>query len=97
MERLTISLPSELRGRMEQIASKRGMSLAAFVREAIEDASRSAGNDDKRARPRPKSLGAYNSGHRNTAQLASDMQRIVELGLAAVEAEELRLAREVPE
>lgn len=65
MERTTLSLPSELLRRLRLIAAERRTSIAALVREALEEKVRSY-------RPRPRSLGIGASGHKDTARRSSD-------------------------
>jgi predicted transcriptional regulator len=61
MERITITIPDELRTRLRRLAAERGVSMATIVREAL---------DEKLAgpRPRPLSLGAGSSGERDIAR-----------------------------
>ena len=61
MERTTISIPDELLQRLRMIAAERGSSIAALVREALEEKTRNY-------RPRPRSLGAGSSSHTDTAR-----------------------------
>ena len=65
MERTTISMPDELLNRLRLIAAERHTSIAALVREALEEKTRSY-------RPRPRSLGIGASGHTDTARLAGE-------------------------
>lgn len=65
MERTTISMPDDLLKRLRLIAAERHTSIAALVREAIEEKTRSY-------RPRPRSLGIGASGHTDTARLAGE-------------------------
>ena len=65
MLRTTISVPDALLKRLRLIASDRGTSMAALVREALEEKSRSY-------RPRPGSLGTGASGHTATARRTSE-------------------------
>jgi len=60
MERTTISLPEELLKRLRLIAAERGTSMAALIREALED--KVGGH-----RPKPKSLGIGDSGYTDTS------------------------------
>lgn len=65
MERTTISLPDELLERLRLIAAERRTSMAALVREALEDKVQSH-------RPRPRSLGIGASGHTDTARRTAE-------------------------
>jgi predicted transcriptional regulator len=65
MHRTTIMLPDEAIERLRRLAAERGISMAALIREAIEekvDASR----------PRPRSLGIGSSGLTDVARRAGD-------------------------
>jgi metal-responsive CopG/Arc/MetJ family transcriptional regulator len=61
MERTTISLSEQLLGRLRRIAAEEGRSIAALVREAVEEKVEAY-------RPKPRSLGIGASGHRDTAR-----------------------------
>jgi metal-responsive CopG/Arc/MetJ family transcriptional regulator len=61
MTRTTVSLPEELLTRLRLIAAERGTSMAALIRQALEETVR-------RHRPRPRSLGAGASGRSDTAR-----------------------------
>ena len=61
MERTTISLPEELLDRLRLIAAERRTSMAALVREALQEKV-------AEHRPRPRSLGVGASGHVDTAR-----------------------------
>ena len=63
--RTTISLPEHLLKRLRVMAAERGSSMAALIREALEDKSATY-------RPRPRSLGVGASGHRDTARRAGE-------------------------
>ncbi|MBI3928771.1 MAG: CopG family transcriptional regulator [Armatimonadetes bacterium] len=65
MERTTISLPAELIRRVKMLAAQRGTSMAALIREALEE--KTAGH-----RPLPRSLGIADSGHTDTAYLTGE-------------------------
>jgi metal-responsive CopG/Arc/MetJ family transcriptional regulator len=65
MERTTISLPRELLQRLRRIASERRTSMAALIREAVEQKLESY-------RPRPRSIGIGASGHTDTARRAGE-------------------------
>lgn len=61
MERTTISLPEDLLERARRVALERQTSMAALVREALEEKVASH-------RPRPRSLGMGASGDTDTAR-----------------------------
>ena len=60
MERTTISLPEELLQRLRLIAAARRTSMAALIREAVEEKVRSNP-------PKPRSLGMGDSGYTDTS------------------------------
>ncbi len=55
----------ELLQRLRQVAVERHISLAALIREALEEKA-------QHHRPRPRSLGIGDSGHTDTARRAGD-------------------------
>jgi metal-responsive CopG/Arc/MetJ family transcriptional regulator len=65
MERTTISIPDELLQRLRVMAVERRTSIAALVREALEEKTRSY-------RPRPRSLGIGASGYTDNAPRTSE-------------------------
>lgn len=65
MNRTTLTLDEETRRRLRRIAAERGISMAAVIREAIDDAV-------ERHAPRPRSLGIGASGTHDTARRAGD-------------------------
>ena len=65
MERTTISIPDELLERLRLMAAERRTSMAALIREALEEKT-------KTHRPRLRSLGMGASGHSDTARSAGD-------------------------
>ena len=67
MERTTISISDELLQRLRVIAAERRTSMAALVREALEEKVKSY-------RPRPRSLGIGASGYTDTATKAGDLR-----------------------
>lgn len=67
MLRTTISLSDELLQRLRVMAAERRTSIAALVREALEEKAKSY-------RPRPRSLGIGASGHSDTARLAGEQR-----------------------
>lgn len=68
MERTTISLPENLIKQLRIQAAERRTSMAALIREAIEEKVAATAR-----RPRPKSLGIAASGHTDTARSATDL------------------------
>jgi len=66
MDRTTISLPPELHKKLRILAAEQGISMAALIRQAIEEKA-------VKERPKPKSIGMGASGYTDTAQKASDM------------------------
>ena len=67
MERTTISIPDDLLKRLRVMAAERRTSMAALIREALDEKAQSY-------RPRPRSWGIGASGHTDTASKASDIQ-----------------------
>ena len=67
MQRTTISLPEELLDRLRLLAAQRRTSMAALIREAIEE--KASGS-----RPLPRSLGAFDSGTTDTARESADVR-----------------------
>ena len=67
MERTTISLPEELLERLRLIAAERRTSMAALIREAVEEKVRGH-------RPRPRSWGIGASGYTDTASKAGNIR-----------------------
>jgi hypothetical protein len=65
MRRTTIVAPEELLERLRALAFERRTSMAAVIREALEEKARSY-------RPRPKSLGIGASGQADTARRTAD-------------------------
>jgi hypothetical protein len=55
VQRTTIVAPEELLDRLRRVAAERGTSMAAIIREALEEKV-------ARHRPRPRSLGIGDSG-----------------------------------
>jgi hypothetical protein len=64
MQRLTISLPHELLANLRLMAAERGVSMAAIVREALEEKTRAR-------RPKPTFIGIADSGYTDTSELLS--------------------------
>jgi hypothetical protein len=65
MKRTTITAPDELLQRLRHVADERHMSLAALIREALEEKA-------QYKRSRLRSLGIGASDHTDTAQRAGD-------------------------
>jgi predicted transcriptional regulator len=65
MDRTTISLDDATRRRLRRLAAERGVSMAALIREAIDE------KVDRQA-PKPKSLGIGASGTTDTAGRTAD-------------------------
>ena len=65
MKRTTISLPDDLLKRLRVRAAERGISMAAVVREALEEKA-------AEGRPKPKHLGIIDSGQRDLARRISE-------------------------
>ena len=65
MDRTTITLEIETRARLRRIAAERGISMAALIREAIDETI-------ERHAPRPRSLGVGASGTTDTARKAGE-------------------------
>jgi hypothetical protein len=61
MERTTLTLDADTRRRLRRIAAERGISMAALIREAIDEAV-------ERHAPKPRSLGVGASGTPDTAR-----------------------------
>jgi predicted transcriptional regulator len=67
MERTTISLPRDLIVKLRVMAAERRTSMAAIIREALEEKARAQ-------RPKPKSIGMGESQYTDTAEKAGDMR-----------------------
>ncbi len=65
MNRTTISLPERLLKRLRLMAAERATSMAALIREALEEKA-------ARHPPRPRSLGIGASGHSGTARRTAE-------------------------
>jgi metal-responsive CopG/Arc/MetJ family transcriptional regulator len=65
VERTTISLPRELIVKLRVMAAERRTSMAAIIREALEEKANSH-------RPKPTFLGMIDSGYTDTSRLASE-------------------------
>ncbi len=65
MQRTTILAPEELLERLRHVAIERHTSMAALIREALEEKVKSH-------RPRPRSLGIGDSGHSDTARRTAE-------------------------
>ncbi len=69
MERTTISLPEDLIKQLRIQAAEQRTSMAALIREAVEEKVAAAAG-----RSRPKSLGAAAFGHTDTGRSASGLR-----------------------
>ena len=67
MERTTISMPEETLRRLRILAAERRTSMAALIREAVEEKLEAPSR-------RPQSLGIAESGQRDTARLAGEQR-----------------------
>jgi hypothetical protein len=67
MDRTTLSLDRETRRRLRRIAADRGISMAALIREAIDETL-------ERHAPRPRSLGVGASGVPGTARESAEVR-----------------------
>jgi predicted transcriptional regulator len=67
MNRTTLTLDEETRRRLRRIAAERGVSMAAVIREAIDEAV-------ERHAPAPRSLGIGASGKPDTGRLAGEVR-----------------------
>lgn len=61
LRRTTIMAPDDVLDRLQRGAAERGVSLAALIREALEEKA-------KTLRPKPRSLGLGDSGHTDTSR-----------------------------
>jgi predicted transcriptional regulator len=67
MDRTTLTLDEATRRRLRKIAADRGISMAALIREAIDDVV-------ERHAPTPRSLGIGASGVRDTGRRAGEVR-----------------------
>ena len=67
MDRTTLTLDEATRRRLRKIAAERGMSMAALIREAIDEVL-------ERHAPPPRSLGVGASGTPDTGRLAGEVR-----------------------
>ncbi len=67
MDRTTLSLDIETRKRLRRIAAERGISMAALIREAIDETV-------ERHAPKPRSLGVGASGTIDTGRRSGDVR-----------------------
>jgi hypothetical protein len=65
MNRTTLSLDDNVRKRLRRLAAERGVSMATFIREAIDEKVDRSG-------PKPRSLGIGASGTSDTARRSSE-------------------------
>ncbi len=68
MDRTTLSLPDETRRRLRRLAAEHGVSMAALIREAIEEKLERLAS----LPPKPRSLGIGASGVSDTARRSGD-------------------------
>ncbi|MSQ35653.1 MAG: ribbon-helix-helix protein, CopG family [Dehalococcoidia bacterium] len=72
MKRTTISLPEELLRRLRMLAAERGTSMAALIREAVEDKAGPAA-----AQPRPKpTLAIFASAKGDLSRRSADERAV---------------------
>ncbi len=71
MRRTTIVAPEELLERLRRVGAERGISLAAVIREALEEKANTY-------RPRPRSLGIGDSGRSDIARRTAEEPAIPE-------------------
>ncbi len=71
MQRTTIVAPEDVLERLRQLAAERGTSMAALIREALEEKA-------ERHRPRPRSLGLGDSGRADISVLTADEPAVPE-------------------
>ena len=69
MGRITLTLDDATRRRLRRIAAERGVSMAALIREAIDETI-------ERHAPRPRSLGIGASGVDDTGRRSADERAI---------------------
>lgn len=69
MKRTTIVADDDLLVRLKVAAVHRGVSMAALIREALEDKVAAV-------RPKPRSLGIAESGHADTSTLAGEQRPV---------------------
>ena len=69
MTRTTISVPVDLLKRLRVIAAEQRTSMAALIRQALEQVAAAH-------RPRPKSIGIGDSGHTDTARRAGEERAV---------------------
>ncbi len=67
MDRTTLTLDEETRRRLRRIAAERGVSMAALIREAVDEII-------ERDSPAPRSIGIASSGTRDTARTAGEVR-----------------------
>jgi predicted transcriptional regulator len=67
MNRTTLTLDEETLRRLRRIAAERGISMAALIREAIDETV-------ERHAPKPRSLAIGASGTRDTGRLAGEVR-----------------------
>jgi hypothetical protein len=73
MARVTFNIPDDLEADIKRLATGRGVSVPELIRRVVTDYARENVTRERSGpRPKPRSLGIGNSGHTDTAQLASD-------------------------
>ncbi|MFN8525582.1 MAG: CopG family transcriptional regulator [Chloroflexota bacterium] len=79
MKRTSVSAPEDLLERLRSLATRRGVSLAEVIREAMEakvvgdgEETSKGGAQAPEARLKPRSIGMFRSGHTDTARLAGE-------------------------
>lgn len=67
MDRITLTLDQATRRRLRKLAADRGISMAALIREAVDEFV-------ERHAPKPRSLGIGASGSPDTGRLAGEVR-----------------------
>lgn len=67
MDRITLTLDQATRRRLRKLAAERGISMAALIREAVDEFV-------ERHAPKPRSLGIGASGSPDTGRLAGEVR-----------------------
>jgi hypothetical protein len=71
MQQLTLTLPDDLHERVRALAEARGVTVEQIVREAVEQTA-AEHLPEPESWPRPKSIGAGDSGRTDVSRLASE-------------------------
>jgi metal-responsive CopG/Arc/MetJ family transcriptional regulator len=74
MERTTVSLPKELLKRVRAMAEERNVSVAEIIREAAEEKAAKHEPQANGKRPKPKSIGIFDSGKTDIARRSADLK-----------------------